>query len=102
MAVLCKLALVRLMPPPLNLRVRLLICALFRYPLCGQRLQHWQRFTNSIEGLDLEVKSLPREEVIISPQRLIKREFLHDLLSRVGGCSHLCLLKMGMDSLSLL
>lgn len=56
-----------------------------RYPLCGKRLQHWQRFTNSIEGLDLEAKSLPKEEIIISPQRLIKKEFLHDLLSRAPG-----------------
>ncbi|CDJ54037.1 Ac2-202, related [Eimeria brunetti] len=56
-----------------------------RYPLCGQRLQHWQRFTKSIEGLDLEAKSLPKEEIIISPQRLVKREFLRDLLSRAPG-----------------
>lgn len=55
-----------------------------RYPLCGHRLQHWQEFTNSIEGLDLEKKSFPKEEIVISPQRLVKKEFLDDLLSKVG------------------
>ncbi|CDJ42001.1 FAD linked oxidase family protein, related [Eimeria tenella] len=56
-----------------------------RYPLCGHRLQHWQEFTNSIEGLDLEKKSFPKEEIVISPQRLVKKEFLDDLLSKAPG-----------------
>lgn len=58
---------------------------LCRYSLCGHRMQNWQDFTNSIEGFDLHCKSLANEEVVISRQRLVDREFLADLLNRVSA-----------------
>ena len=50
-------------------------------------MQHWRDFTNSIEGLDLDAKSLPKKEIVISPQRFVKRAFLRDLIKQVGGIS---------------
>ncbi|KAL8439758.1 hypothetical protein Efla_002660 [Eimeria flavescens] len=51
-----------------------------RYSLCGHRMQHWQDFTDSIEGLDLRDKSPAKEEVVVSPQRVVNKAFLADLL----------------------
>ncbi|OEH78157.1 AC2-related protein [Cyclospora cayetanensis] len=43
-------------------------------------MRHWHDFTDSIEGLDFEAKSLPRPEAVICPQRNVKKEFFRDLL----------------------